>query len=295
MIKYYINHEIVKFNTTIYDSNKNICNELLDIEYIPTYYKRVILSKNNMLIKFINYDINNLNNSKFNYRDSEIFLINQYLENKLVHPFFLPYIAITNIVNFNQITTNDTNITNEILQYEDVNVGIIMPKYEPLKLYLSSNQDLDYIFLLKNIKNILDLAIYIRDKYNIIHCDVKIDNIVVDQNIFYLIDWENSFSVGEMYYHEDRSDTGNTEMYPHYNVNSEEFFVYSIGVLITRIIGYHYGVTYHDFVDNNLLHFILSKIPNNVLGYYEDLLIHIFVKKINKIEVLLGKINKILT
>ena len=298
--KYYINHEIIKFHSTISDEVKYICNEISELENLPTYNKRVISSANNMIIKFIQYDINNLNNEKLNYNDSEIYLINQYLENKFTHPYFLPYIGITNIINFGKKTIHNITTNDEVLQDEYItlvspmNTGIIMPKYKSLVLYLSNNQDLDYIFLLKNIVNILDLAILIRDKYNIIHCDVKIDNIVVDKNIFYLIDWENSFEVDEMYYHEDRSKTGNTEMYPHYNANSEQFFIYSIGVLITRIIGFHYGVTYTDFIDNNLLHFILSKIPNNILRHYEDLLIHIFVRKIDKIEVLIDKINSIL-
>ena len=305
LIKYYFNHEIIKYNTNV----KNICNNILELDKIPTYQKRLIKSKYDLVIKFINYDINKLSQetNTYNSLDSEIFLINQYLENKFTHPYFLPYIAITNVINFGRKVLDNPEISCEIninkskvIQDEyitlvtPINVGIIMPEYKPFEMYLYDNKDLEYIFVLKNIYNILDLAILIRDKYNMIHCDVKLENIVVHNNIFYLIDWENAFQVGDMYYHEDRSATGNTEMYPHYDVNSEEFFVYSIGVLITRIIGFHYGVTCYDFIENHLLNFVLSKIPNSILKHYEDLLIYIFVIKIHKIEVLKDKISNII-
>jgi hypothetical protein len=305
-IKFYINHQIIKYSTITNDSIKDICNKTLELDKIPTYQKRLVSSNNNLVIKFIQYDINNLNNEKCNNIDSEIFLINQYLENKFTHPSFLPYIAITNIINFGRKILDNSEISeinmnkSKVVQDEYItlvtpmNIGIIMPKYKPFEMYLFENQDLDHILVLNNIYNILDLAILIRDKYNMIHCDVKLENILVNNNIFYLIDWENTFQVDEKYYHEDRSSSGNTEMYPHYDVNSEEFFVYSIGVLITRIIGFHYGVTCFDFIENLLLNYVLSKIPNNILRHYDDLLIHIFVVKIHKIEDLKDKISKII-
>jgi len=305
-IKLYINHEIIKFSTITNDCAKDICNKILELDKIPTYKKRLIHSNNNFVIKFIQYDIDKLNNEKCNNLDSEIYLINQYLENKFSHPSFFPYTAITNIINFGRkvLDNSDSNEINinksKVIQDEYItlvtpmNIGIIMPKYTPFEMYLFDNQDLEYTFVLKNILNILDLAILIRDKYNMIHCDVKLENVVVNNDIFYLIDWENTFRLDEIYYHEDRSSTGNTEMYPHYDVNSEDFFIYSIGVLITRIIGFHYGVTCHDFMENLLLNYILSKIPNNVLNHYDDLLIHIFVVKIHKIEDIKDKISKII-
>jgi len=292
LVKSYVNHEISKINTTI---NPTI-DTLLELDKLPTYQKRAIYTKNDLVIKFIYYDINKLSDTISDNLNSEIFLVNQYIENKFTHPYFLPYLGITNINSFKQkIFTNSECIKDEdIIMQIPVNIGIIMPMYKTLDKYLFDNLDLDYKFVLTNIYNILDLAILIRDKYNIIHCDVKIDNIVVNDNKFYLIDWENAFECNEMYYNEDRPTSGNSEMYPHYDVDSEQFFVYSIGVLITRIIGFHNGVKSTDFVSNNLLHFILSKIPNSVLQYYEDLLINIFVIKINKIEVLKDKIRKII-
>jgi len=305
-VVYLLNHEVIKYNKNIDETTMNNCKNILDIEKIPTYNKRLIVANNNFVVKFLDYSINIIDNPTLNYKYSELFLVNQYLDNKFSHPYFLPYIAITKIINFNRkiikyIENEDPDVEkNTMVQNEyislihDMNIGIIMPKCITLEKYLFDNQDLDYTFVLTNIYNILDLAILFRDKYNIIHCDVKLDNIVVNNNIFYLIDWENAFERNEKYYHEDRPTDGNTEMYPHYDTNSEQFFVYSIGVLITRIIGFHYGVRCYDFIENHLLNYVLSKIPNSVLEYYEDLLIHIFVIKICKIEVLKDKISKII-
>jgi hypothetical protein len=299
-VTYTLNHEIIKHNKDVDDVTINNCKNIFEIEKIPTYNKRLVITNNDFAVKFLDYSINKLNSTIPDYKNSEIFLVNQYLEKNLYHPYYLPYLAITNVINFSRkiityINVDNSNVKNESISLiQNMNIGIIMPKYKTLEKYLFEIQNLDHIVVLTNIYNILDLAILIRDKYNMIHCDVKLDNIVVDDNKFYLIDWENAFEIGEKYYHEDRPAIGNSEMYPHYDTDSEQFFVYSIGVLITRIIGFHYSITCHDFINNNLLHFILSKIPNSVLGYYEDLLIHIFVIKINKIEVLKDKISKII-
>ena len=317
LLKYTVNHEVIKLNTDIDDITANISKNILYLDKLPTFTKRLVLANDNLAIKFIEYDIDKNNILKPECKDSEIFLINQYLNKKFNHPYFLPYIGLTKIINFNQEIVKDssesssesvsdvssdiklTNI-NKIIKNEYItlvrpmNIGIIMAQCTPLEIYLFENKDLDYIYILTNIYNILDLAILIRDKYEMIHCDVKIDNVVVNNNKFYLIDWENTFESDEKYYHDDRPTDGNSEMYPHYDTNSEQFFVYSIGVLITRIIGFHYGVTYNDFKQNMLLHYILSKIPSHILRNYDDLLINIFVIKINKIEVLKDKIYKII-
>jgi hypothetical protein len=296
-IKYYLNHTIYKFKLDIDENIKNICKNPLELEKLPTFSKRLIISNNDLAIKFIDYNIHNINNK---FSNTEIFLINEYLENKLVHEYFIPYIAIINIVNIEA----QTNISSEeigfvdnkttVLNIKDMDIGVIMPKYTPLEKYLFVNDDLSHTIILNNINNILDLAIFIRDKYSIIHADVKLDNIVVNNDKFYLIDWECIFEVNETYYHEERPTEGNTEMYPHYDADSEEFFVYSIGVLIVRIIGFHYGVTYKDFTEHYTINYILSKIPKNIRKVYEDLLITIFVVGIKKIELLKAKISRLL-
>ena len=82
-------------------------------------------------------------------------------------------------------------------------------------------------------------------------------------------------------------------MYPFYDATAEQFFIYSIGVLIVRIIGYHYGVTYLDFVDNLNIIYILSKIPYEHSKKYDSIILDICKKKIKKIEVLKDKITEI--
>jgi len=319
LLKYTVNHEVIKLNADIDDITANISKNILYLDKLPTVAKRLVLANNNLAIKFIEYNIDKNNILKPECKDSEIFLINQYLNKKFNHPYFLPYIGLTKIINFNQEIVKDSSdsssdssestpenlsntvnninktIRNEyITLVRPMNIGIIMAQCTPLEIYLFENEELDYIYVLTNIYNILDLAILIRDKYDMIHCDVKIDNVVVNNNKFYLIDWENTFESDEKYYHDDRPKEGNSEMFPHYDADSEQFFVYSIGVLITRIIGFHYGVTYADFTENMLLNYILSKIPNHILRHYDDLLINIFVKKISKIEVLKDKIDRII-
>jgi hypothetical protein len=168
-----------------------------------------------------------------------------------------------------------------------------MPQYEKLTTYLNNN-DLDLELILLNIVGILDLSILIRDKYNLIHPDVKLCNIVVDNNIFYLIDWEEAFHKDEMYYNYQRPKDGNTEMYPFYNATAEQFLIHSIGVLLVRIIGYNNEITYKDFMDNIRIEYILSKIPNDIVRPLEPLIMDIFTRKFNKIEELISSINKIL-
>jgi hypothetical protein len=174
------------------------------------------------------------------------------------------------------------------------NIGILMESEETLDDYLQKNKELDKNEILKNIYNIVDLCIYIKDKYGIYHCDIKTQNILVKDNTFYLIDWENIFLKNEIYQNKLRPNNGNTEMYPHYDVTCEEFVVYSIGVLIIRILGYHSGVGYIDFVNNIPVDEILDKIPDEKIEFCEELIINIFTRKIVKIEELKTSIENII-
>ena len=305
----------ISYNLLIYDQSltPDLYTKIKDSNINNTCIKnRILKIDDTLLVKRISYESQDFNNK------SEIFLIKEYLQSKFSSPYFLNYYAIILIddnIQSNVFPENYKDNSYTILDKYKKNIspimrwinhskmscnllsgnmGIIMPKYEPLNKYLKRHSDLDVNLLLKNIIGILELSILIRDKYELIHCDVKIDNIVVNDNIFYLIDWENAFNTDEIYLHQTRPTNGNTEMYPFYDATAEQFFIYSIGVLIVRIIGYHYGVTYLDFVDNLNIIYILSKIPYEHSKKYDLIVLDICKKKIKKIEVLKDKITEII-
>jgi hypothetical protein len=226
--------------------------------------------------------------------------------NEFTHLNFLNYYAIikfnNNNINLNidddqikKLTIYKNKISPALnnTTYKYKNLGIIMPLYEKLSSYLNNNK-ISTELLLLNIIGILDLSILIRDKYDFIHPDVKLCNIVVNDNIFHLIDWEEAFNKNDMYYNYQRPSIGNTEMYPFYNATAEQFLIHSIGVLIVRIIGFHSEITYKDFMDNIRIEYILGKIPNDIVKPFELLIIDIFTRKFNIIEELISYINNML-
>lgn len=286
------------------NADDNIVNTIKLLK-IDNQYR--INIKNNLVIKYINV-IEDSNQTQ--YKDNtELFLIKKYLMNEFTHLNFLNYYAIIKFDNNINLNIDDDQIqkltifknrispflnkivNNTTSKYE--NYGIIMPQYEKLTSYLNNNE-IDTELILLNIIGILDLSILIRDKYNFIHPDVKLCNIVVNNNIFYLIDWEEAFDKNEMYYNYQRPPDGNTEMYPFYNATAEQFLIHSIGVLIVRIVGFHNEITYKDFMNNIRIEYILSKIPNDILRPFESLIMDIFTRKFNKIEELINYINKML-
>ena len=269
------------------------------------------IDMNDRIIEIDNYIIKNIPIDKITDKlNTEILLIQKYLSGDFVQPHFLNYHLILSVIekklkksnSFDYITklteyknkispnliNKDIKKTNKIYDYI-----VVMPKYQKLSLYLSDTILNDNI-ILTNIIGILDLSILIRDKYSLIHCDVKVCNIVVNNNIFYLIDWEDAFNIDDVYYQCSRPKYGNTEMYPHYDSTSEQFFIYSIGVLIIRIIGYNFDVTYKDFMKDITFNYILSKIPIEYSRIYEHVLLDIYNKKYNKIEELRSSIKEIL-
>ena len=294
-------------NNIIY-LNKNIDDNIINtIKLLKIDNPYRINIENNLVIKYINVieDMHQLE-----YKDNtELFLIKKYLMNEFTHLNFLNYYAIVKFDNkkliydkddpFTKLTIYKNRISpglnniinNTTCKYE--NYRIIMPQYEKLSSYLNNNE-IDTELILLNIIGILDLSILIRDKYNFIHPDVKLCNIIVNNNIFYLIDWEEAFHIDDVYYNYQRPLDGNTEMYPYYDATAEQFLIHSIGVLIIRIIGFHCEITYKDFMDNIRIEYILGKIPNDIVRPYESLIMDIFTRKFNKIEELITNINKIL-
>jgi len=169
-----------------------------------------------------------------------------------------------------------------------------MPIYETLEDYICDIDTINPNILLSNILGILDLMIYVRDKYKFIHSDIKLHNILVKDDIFYVIDWEDIMEIDTIYYHKERPVTGNTEMYPFYDATAEEFFIHSIGVLIVRILGYRSNISYKTFVANLNIFYILSEIPIIKTYLYEDVIIKIFNRKYSKIENLREDVYKLL-
>jgi hypothetical protein len=313
-----------KINNIIIDTYPSINNKVKNTQnniYIKFYYSNYISNIKDLTYSYFN------DSKKINYDDVEIFLIKEYLIGNLNHPYFYDYKGITEVKNYNKYvnslpistyinlnTKKESTIgatpipsnnlygknNNKIfssLGYNITtghNIGILMEPEETLNDYLKNNKELDKNELLQNIYNIVDLCIYIKDMYGIYHSDIKTHNILVKNNKFYLIDWENIFLKNEIYQNKSRPDNGNTEMYPHYDVTCEEFVVYSIGVLIVRILGYHNDVEYIDFVNNIPINDILSKIPDENIILFKELIINIFTRKIVKIEELRTSIKNII-
>lgn len=291
-------------NTLDYEiilSNKNITTELIeemkklkiDKEIVD---KRVaIYNKKNFVVKYINkYEI-------YPNKNAEFIIVEDVINKKFVNPHIIDIYAM---IKFNYIKKSTTILKKDIsphttkkrkIEDEDYdNFGFIMPIYETLSEYLEKNNDIDPKLLLSNILGILDLCISIRDTYNFYHKDIKIDNILIKDDIFYLIDWEFIIENGSIYFSDERPIQGNTEMYPFYDATGEQFLIHSIGVLITRIIGFNYNVTYEDFMKNYAIEYILSNIPEEKTELYEKLLLNIYDKKYQKIEKLKDDISIIL-
>jgi hypothetical protein len=237
--------------------------------------ERIVYNQENKIyIKFINkYEYSSILNN-------EIYIASEILSNKLKHLHIIDIHAIINVYENKRKRTD----VNEIY-------GIITPEYESLDNYLKNIIDIDSNILLWNLIGILELMIYIRDTYNFVHSDIKIQNILIKNDIFYVIDWEDVRKMNENYYTRDRPKDGNTEMYPFYNVTAEEFFIYSIGVLIIRILGYNHGVSYKYFINNIPIDDILDKIPEEKIEIFEEIIINILIRKYNKIEKLKEDMN----
>ena len=287
--------------------NKNIDDTLLEkIKTLPIidFYnqdERVVYDNlNKIYIKFINKYENNLE------LNNEIFITSEILNNRLKNPHLIDFYGIINLIK-NKPTNYISSLINKeynspetdkhmkVTKYEkEINVcGILMPEYDTLESYLEKIDCIEPKILLFNILGILDLMIYVRDKYKYVHSDIKIHNILIKDNIFYVIDWEDVRKMNNPYYSFYRPTEGNTEMYPFYDVSAEQFFIYSIGILIVRILGYKYGVTYKHFMENKYIKQILKMIPDELTEIYEDVIIKIYTKKYNKIEKLKEDINTI--
>jgi len=312
----FVNNKVIKLNTNISDSFNSKIKEIY-IKSYPNLINKVKSTKNDILIKFYNYNkLDNFKNPNYQYfdqdankldankldankldankldanklDDTEIFLIKEYLYGKLDHPYFYNYLGLTEVINYQLKEKHNYNILSVH------NIGILMETDQTLDNYLQNNIELNNKYILTNMYNMIDLCIYIKNKYSIYHCDIKIQNILVKNDKFYLIDWENVLSSTDYYIHNNRPIDGNTEMYPHYDVTSEEFFIYEIGVLLIRILGYHVGVTDLDFIENKPYDLIMCKIFSETLQIYEELIKNIFERKVKKIEELRSSIKEIL-
>jgi hypothetical protein len=287
--------------------NKNIDDTLLEkIKTLPIidYYnqdERVVYDNlNKIYIKFINkYE----NNSELN---NEVFITSEILNNRLKNTHLIDFYGIINIIKnkptnyissliYKEYNSPETDKRLKVTKHEkEINVcGILMPEYDTLESYLDKIDCIEPKILLFNILGILDLMIYVRDKYKYVHSDIKIQNILIKDNIFYVIDWEDIRKMNDPYYSFYRPTEGNTEMYPFYDVSAEQFFIYSIGILIVRILGYKHGVTYKHFMDNKYITQILKMIPPELTKIYEDVIMKTYTKKYYKIEKLKEDINTI--
>jgi hypothetical protein len=263
--------------------------------------KRVLIfEKDKLVVKYINkYEI-------YPNKNPEFKIVEDIITKKLSNPHLIDIHAmikfnytkkITQLVVKKDISPHTTK-KRKIEDDEHDNYGIIMSIYETLPEYLLKNNDIDPKLLLSNILGILDLCIDIRNTYNFYHKDIKVDNILIKDDRFYLIDWEFIIENDSIYISNERPDQGNTEMYPFYDATGEQFLIHSIGVLITRIIGYNYNVTFEDFMQNYSIDYILSNIPEEKTELYETLLLNIFDRKYQTIEklkddisILLDKVN----
>jgi serine/threonine protein kinase len=253
-----INNNIICINKNI---DENLHNEIINLN-IQT--KKRINVIGDLIIKYMNEEED----------DMELYIINKYLSKEFESIHFFNYYAIIKINNGD-------------------GVGIVMPIYDTLKKYLGNNK-ITPKMLLDNILLLININIFMKDKYKLIHGDIKVCNILINNDVFYLIDWEKVLLIEEMYYNSRRPTTGNTEMYPHYDATSEQFFIYSIGVLIMRIVGFNYEVTHEDFIHNYHIEYILSKIPMRTICVYETLIFNIIDRKFNKIEELRDNIINII-
>jgi len=290
----FVGHNFIKINNNI-DKNLYINLYNFNITSYQINYKRIKKTDNGYVIKFFKYSLidkimdptyNFFNINNLDCTDAEPFIILEYLNNKIDHPYFFKYTGITKINNFFH--------HNEYVK-TSFNIGIVMENCETLDQYLDRNVKLNLTEFIKNICNIVDLSIYIKNKYNIYHADVKLDNILVKDNTYYLIDWETIYHKYDMYYNIDRPSNGNTEMYPHYDASGEYFFIYSIGILMIRILGYHFNIKYTDFVKEFILENILEKIILDDIVLFEDLIYDIYEKKIENIEDLKNKLEYVKT
>ena len=234
--------------------------------------------------------------------NSELIIANAILDNKISSPHLINIYSVVKImeneyklknIHYKQNISPNTKvkILKEEYSYDINGYGILMPVHQTLQHYLEKNYEIKPIILLNNILGILTLCIDIRDKFDFVHSDIKIDNILIDNDIFYLIDWEYIMNMNTFYFSNERPESGNTEMYPFYDATTEQFLIHSIGVLIVRIVGYKYNVTYKNFTENIDIKYILSNIPDEKINLYEQVILNIYSKKYKKIENLRDDIN----
>jgi len=274
MIKLNISYKLLFHNLSI---DSPILKRIVSIDINKIYNnKRTILdTSTNIFIKFIEkHDDDTFKENIEFFFTSEI--INKYF----VHNHLIDYYGIIEIYKKNK---------------DIESLGILMPIYQTLNEYLDTIIFIDSKILLSNILGIIDLTEKIRDKYDFINIDVKLDNILVKDSIFYLIDWERVYYTDQTYLCKSRPKSGNTEMYPFYDATIEEFFIHSIGVLIIRILGYKYGITHNIMMQNLTVDYILSYIPASYRNIYENIIIKIYFRKYHKIEELKNEIEQLLS
>jgi hypothetical protein len=289
-------------------SSKNLTTELIEkIKCLKISKeiidKRVLIyNKEKLVVKYLNkYDIYPTKNAEFKISEDilnnvlsnshliDIYGLIKFESNNIKKPTIICKKNISpNVIKKRKLNENDKD------DEDNDSYGIIMPLYETLPEYLEKNNDIDPKLLLSNILGILDLCINIRDTYKFYHKDVKIDNILIKDNIFYLIDWEFIIENGNIYFSIDRPGEGNTEMYPFYDATGEQFLIHSFGVLLSRIIGYNYNISYKDFMENYAIEYILSNIPEKKIKLYESIILNIYNKKYLKIEKLKDDISILL-